>query len=67
MRCMFESNFPMDRETTSHRVLFNMYKRVCQAMNLSALEKKAIFHDVAVKTYRLDVHGHVMDENEAKL
>jgi len=27
-RCMFESNFPVDRQICSYRVLWNAYKRV---------------------------------------
>ena len=46
-RCQFASNFPMDKDSCSYRVLWNMYKRVCAAMNLSAEDKKWIFHDCA--------------------
>lgn len=53
-RCMFESNFPVDRNSCSHRVLFNAFKRIAAAKGLAAAEKKAIFHDTAVRTYRLD-------------
>lgn len=53
-RCMFESNFPPDKESCSFLVLFNMFKRVAAAKNLSDAEKRAIFHDTAVRTYRLD-------------
>lgn len=50
-RCMFESNFPMDRVSCSYTVLWNAFKRV--AANFSASEKQALFHDNAVRTYRL--------------
>jgi len=46
-RCKFESNFPVDRNSCSHRVLYNMFKRIAAAKNLSAADKKAIFHDAA--------------------
>lgn len=52
-RCMFESNFPMDKWGVSYGVLWNSFKRIVAAMNLSADEKRAIFHDTAVRTYRL--------------
>jgi len=53
-RCMFESNFPVDKDSCSHRTLYNMYKRVCNAKGLSAADKKAIFHDTATRIYRLN-------------
>ena len=53
-RCMYESNFPPDKECVSHRVLYNAFKRIANAMGLSAADKRDIFHDTAVKAYRLD-------------
>lgn len=55
-RCMVETNFPVDKASYSARVCWNALKRVANAKNLSAADKKAMFHDVAVKTYRLDDH-----------
>ena len=55
-RCMFESNFPPDKEGCSYRVLYNAFKRVAAAKNLTAAQKKEIFHDTAVRVYRLDDH-----------
>ena len=51
---MFESNFPVDRESCSYRTLYNMYKRIANAKGLGPAEKRAIFHDTAAKTYKLD-------------
>ena len=51
-RCMFESNFPVDRMSASYRVLWNAHKRVCRRLELSPEEKSEIFYDVAVRTYR---------------
>ncbi|HEU4427702.1 MAG TPA: amidohydrolase family protein [Myxococcota bacterium] len=50
-RCMFESNFPMDRVTCSYQVLWNSFKRI--ASGFSESEKDALFHDTAVRVYRL--------------
>ena len=50
-RCMFESNFPMDRVSCSYTVLWNAFKRV--AGGFSADERRALFHDNAVRVYRL--------------
>jgi L-fuconolactonase len=51
-RCMFESNFPVDKGCFSYGVAWNAYKRV--AAGCSADEKRALFHDTAAKFYRLD-------------
>jgi predicted TIM-barrel fold metal-dependent hydrolase len=50
-RCMFESNFPPDKVSFSHHVLFNGFKRFSQAY--SAAERTALFHDTAVRAYRI--------------
>jgi L-fuconolactonase len=50
-RCMFESNFPVDKVSCSYRVLWNSFKLL--AADFSAAEKAALFHDTAVRVYRL--------------
>jgi predicted TIM-barrel fold metal-dependent hydrolase len=50
-RCMFESNFPPDRESVSYPVLWNAFKRV--ATGYSAAEKRALFYGAAATAYRL--------------
>jgi len=52
-RCMFESNFPVDKVSFSHHVLFNAFKRV--STGYSATERAALFHDTAVRAYRIPV------------
>jgi predicted TIM-barrel fold metal-dependent hydrolase len=52
-RCMFESNFPVDRVSCSYGTLWNAFKRV--ASGASASEKAALFHDNAARVYRV---GH---------
>jgi predicted TIM-barrel fold metal-dependent hydrolase len=51
-RCMFESNFPVDKVTCSYTVLWNSFKRLTAAY--SAQEKAQLFHDTAVRVYRVD-------------
>ncbi|MGI9345971.1 MAG: amidohydrolase family protein [Gammaproteobacteria bacterium] len=51
-RCMFESNFPVDRVSCSYRTLWNMLKRL--ASGCSDDEKKLLFRDNARKVYALD-------------
>jgi L-fuconolactonase len=50
-RCMFESNFPVDKASCSYTVLWNAFKRI--AKNFSTGERAALFHDTAVRFYRL--------------
>ena len=50
-RCMFESNFPVDKAMCSYTAMWNAFKRA--AADYSADEKKAMFHDTAARVYRL--------------
>jgi L-fuconolactonase len=51
-RCMFESNFPMDRGLYDYVTLWNVFKRLTKDMSPS--ERAAMFHDNAVRLYRLN-------------
>ena len=50
-RCMFESNFPVDKASCSYTVLWNAFKRLTSGC--SADEKTKLFHDTAARVYRL--------------
>ena len=50
-RCLFESNFPVDKASVSYPVLWNTFKRI--ASGSSATEKADLFHDTATRVYRL--------------
>lgn len=50
-RCMFESNFPVDKQSCSYAVLWNAFKKI--AAHCSAEDKSCLFHDTAVAAYRL--------------
>jgi predicted TIM-barrel fold metal-dependent hydrolase len=50
-RCMFESNFPVDKASCSYTVLWNSFKRLTSGY--SASEKAKLFHDTAARVYRL--------------
>lgn len=52
-RCMFESNFPVDKGTCSYAVLWNAFKRI--ASGASENEKAQLFRGTAAKVYRLDL------------
>jgi predicted TIM-barrel fold metal-dependent hydrolase len=50
-RCMFESNFPVDKLSISYAVLWNAFKKM--VADFSEDEKHALFYDTAAKVYRL--------------
>jgi predicted TIM-barrel fold metal-dependent hydrolase len=50
-RCMFESNFPVDKGMCSYPIVWNAFKRL--AAGCSADEKAALFHGTAARFYRL--------------
>ncbi len=50
-RCMFESNFPVDRKSCSYPVLWNAFKRI--AATYTPEEQQWLFHDTAAAAYRL--------------
>ena len=52
-RCMFESNFPVDKVSYSYNVMYNAFKRLSKGY--SSAERAAMFHDTATHVYRIDV------------
>ena len=50
-RCLFESNFPVDKGMVGYRVLWNAFKRL--TAGASSDEKRDLFHDTAQHVYRL--------------
>ena len=50
-RCMFESNFPVDRVSYSYASVWNAFKLMAQGY--SDAERDALFHDTAARVYRL--------------
>jgi predicted TIM-barrel fold metal-dependent hydrolase len=51
-RCMFESDFPVDKVSYSYTVLWNAFKRICE--DFSPKERGALFHDTAARVYCLE-------------
>jgi L-fuconolactonase len=49
-RCMFESNFPVEKLSNSYVVVWNAFKRI--TAHFSAAERAALFHDTATRIYR---------------
>ena len=54
-RCMFESNFPVDRQSCSYRVLWNAFKKLVH--DFSTDERDQLFYRTAMETYRIDAEG----------
>jgi predicted TIM-barrel fold metal-dependent hydrolase len=50
-RCMFESNFPVDKLSLSYAVLWNAFKKM--TADFSEDEKDALFRGTASRVYRL--------------
>ena len=53
-RCMFESNFPVDKDCISYRTLWNLFKKIADRLGLSESEKTAVFSGTAASAYRLN-------------
>jgi len=53
-RCMFESNFPVDRASCSYTVLWNQFKKLSAGFSVS--ERTSMFHDTAQRVYRMESH-----------
>ena len=50
-RCMFESNFPVDKASISYPVLWNAFKKLVK--EYSSAEKDQLFYQTAAKVYRI--------------
>jgi predicted TIM-barrel fold metal-dependent hydrolase len=50
-RCMFASNFPVDKLFSSYDAIFDAFKAITR--NFSESERLKLFHDNAVRIYRL--------------
>jgi predicted TIM-barrel fold metal-dependent hydrolase len=50
-RCMFESNFPVDKQSYPYDIIWNAFKRLTKDFSYS--ERRNLFYDTAVKVYHL--------------
>ncbi len=53
-RCMFESNFPVDKAGCSYTVLFNAFQRIADEAGYTADERADLFAGTARRFYRID-------------
>lgn len=54
-RCMFESNFPVDKGSASYGVIWNAFKRMTAAFG--ADDRSALFAGTAARVYGIDLTG----------
>jgi predicted TIM-barrel fold metal-dependent hydrolase len=52
-RCMFESNFPVDKGMVGYRIMWNTFKRL--TADFAENEKHALFAGTARRVYKLDL------------
>ena len=52
-RCMFESNFPVDKVSCSYTGLWNAFKIISNELGLSESERNAMFYGTASRAYSL--------------
>ena len=52
-RCMFESNFPVDKLSCSYGNLWNAFKRIAADLGLSVSERNAMFYGTAARAYSI--------------
>lgn len=53
-RCMFASNFPIDRVSVDLAPLFSAYESIATAVGVDEAGRRRLFHDNAEAFYRLD-------------
>jgi predicted TIM-barrel fold metal-dependent hydrolase len=51
-RCMFESNFPVDRRAVGYTVLWNAFQKI--ASGYSNDEQNSLFAGTAARVYRIE-------------
>ena len=54
-RCMFESNFPMDKRACGYSVLWNAHKKIVE--DFGAADKAKLFSQTAARIYRIGGFG----------
>ncbi len=62
-RCMFESNFPVDKGMCSYAVLWNAFKVLTASASMN--EKVDLFHGTACDVYRLDITNNAVSSEMA--
>ena len=53
-RCMYESNFPVDKASFSYGNMWNAFKRIANDLGLSRDERDNLFYRTAARSYSMD-------------
>merc|ERR1711972_76955 len=54
-RCMFASNFPVDKASSSYTTLWNAYKLIAKkCLPSDEAAQRSLFYDTAIRAYGLD-------------
>ncbi len=54
-RCMFESNFPVDKVSCGYTNLWNAFKRVADELGLAGADRNDLFYGTAARAYRMSL------------
>ena len=54
-RCMFESNFPVDKVSCSYGCLWNAFKRIAADAKLDPTQQNDLFYGTAARTYGISL------------
>ena len=54
-RCMYESNFPVDKISFSYGNMWNAFKRIANDLGLSQDERDNLFYRTAARSYSMEV------------
>ena len=60
-RCMFESNFPVDKVSCSYTTLWNAFKRIANDLGVNAVERNELFYGAAARAYRMSIPAELED------
>ncbi len=55
-RCMFESNFPVDKVSCSYTSLWNAFKLIAEDLGMTSVQKDELFFGTAARVYTLSAN-----------
>lgn len=64
-RCMFESNFPVDKVSCGYTNLWNAFKRVADNLGLAGADRNDVFYGTAARAYRMSLTSELAAASSA--
>ncbi len=58
-RCMFESNYPVDKVSCSYVSMWNAFKRIADELSLTSIEKNDLFYGTAARSYSIALNDNL--------